>query len=285
LGLNPDSVKAQLGGGGRGGTGRGAGGPGGAGGNGAAGANGTTGGNGRGPRGGPGGSSAGGGKGRGVEVMENRGDLAFALVQGGGDPQGGRRSDGFQVQVTDAECRTIDAAMKKKPAASKKLEDLRGKMRDPAADREAMIGEMKKLYEDLGVDGRKAGACQRRGGSMAQDGRRAGGRAGFPANGAQRVAGAGRPSTVGRGRARTRNGLVFVQSGSTWIARNVRLGVGNYDYTEVLDGLKEGDKVALLSVAALQAKRQEQTDQMKARMGVGSPLGGSQPQRGGGRGQ
>jgi hypothetical protein len=226
-----------------------------------------------------------------VEVKESRGDLAFALVQGGGDPQGGgRRGGGFQVQVTDAECKTIDAVMKKKPAASKKLEDLRGKMRDPAADRQAMMGEMKKLYEDLGVDGRKAGACQRRAGGMAQGGAaqgggRGGARAGAGGGATKGVAGAGRTGTVGAGRARSRNGLVFVQSGTTWIARNVKLGVANYDYTEVLDGLKEGDKVALLSVAALQAKRQEQNDRQKAMMGGGSPLGGTQPQRGGGRGQ
>ena len=74
---------------------------------------------------------------------------------------------------------------------------------------------------------------------------------------------------------------MFVQKGATWEARTIRLGVANYDYTEVVgDGLKEGDKVAMLSAAALQAKRQAQNDQMKA---GASPLGGSAP-GGGGRG-
>ena len=77
---------------------------------------------------------------------------------------------------------------------------------------------------------------------------------------------------------------MFVQNGATWTAKSVRLGVANYDYTEVLDGLKEGDKVALLSVAALQAKRQEQNDRQKAMMGGGSPLGGASAPRGGGPG-
>ncbi len=53
----------------------------------------------------------------------------------------------------------------------------------------------------------------------------------------------------------------------------IRLGVANYDYTEVTDGLVEGDKVAMLSAAALQAKRQEQNDKMKSM--TGSPLGGA----------
>jgi hypothetical protein len=85
----------------------------------------------------------------------------------------------------------------------------------------------------------------------------------------------------GNSRTRPRTGLVFIQRGATWEAKTVRLGVANYDYTEVLDdGLKEGDKVAMLSAAALQAKRQQQNDQMKA---GASPLGGSAP-AGGGRG-
>jgi HlyD family secretion protein len=288
LGLNPDTVRAQMG------SGRG-------GGRNAGGANGGGGG------GGANGAAA--APGRGGQIQIARGELALPLIQGGGDPQGGRRGGGqggFQVQVSDADCKAIDAAMKKKPATVKKLDDLRTKMRDPGADRKAMQGDMKKLYDDLGVDGRKAGACQRRAGGGGGGGGR-GGRGGGAAGGAARApgfangarpggggpgggggagGGAGGGTQGGGGRARSRSGLVFVQSGTTWVARNVRLGVANYDYTEVLDGLQEGDKVALLSVAALQAKRQEQNDRQKAMMGGGSPLGGSTtPQRGGGRGQ
>ena len=278
LGLNPDSVRAQMGTGGRGG-------------------------NGGSGRGGAGDAGASGRAGRGGQVQLSRGELELPLVQGGGDPQGqqgGRRGGGqrggggFQVQVTDAECKAIDAAMKKKPAASKKLEDMRGKMRGASQEeRQAMQGDMKKLYDDLGVDGRKSGACQRRagggfgggggggGGGAGRGGRGGGGGAPGIASATRGGAGGGAP---GGGRARSRQGLVFVQNGATWTAKSVRLGVANYDYTEVLDGLKEGDKVALLSVAALQAKRQEQNDRQKAMMGGGSPLGGTSPPRGGGPG-
>jgi hypothetical protein len=77
-------------------------------------------------------------------------------------------------------------------------------------------------------------------------------------------------------RTRPRPGLVFVKKADgQWEARIVRLGVANYDYTEVLDGLKEGEQVAMLSVAALQAQRQAQNDRMKAMTGGGSPLGGA----------
>jgi HlyD family secretion protein len=253
LGLNPDSVRAQL---------RGSGGQGG---------------------------------GRGVQVQVNRGELDLPL-QGGGTqgaaPQGGGRGP----QVTDADCKKVDDAMKKNPAAAGKIADMRTKMRDPSADRQAMRGDMKKLYDQLGVDMAVSGACARRasgdvaGAGRGQPGGRGqrGGAAAAVATGGAGAGASGGGRNGGRGgnaANQRRTGLVFVQNGATWTPKTIHLGVANYDYTEVLDdGLKEGDKVAMLSAAALQAKRQEQNDRLKA---GASPLGGSAPAgggRGGGRG-
>ena len=76
-------------------------------------------------------------------------------------------------------------------------------------------------------------------------------------------------------RAATRSGLVFVQKAdSTWEPRVVRLGVSDYDYTEVVSGLQPGEKVALLSAAVLQAQREQSNDRFRAMTGGGSPLGG-----------
>jgi HlyD family secretion protein len=258
LGLNPDTVKAQM----RGGSGGGGGG----------------GGNGGG-RGGPAG---------GRQLQVSNGELALPLQGGGqGGAQGGGPR-GPQVQVTDADCKAIDAAMKKKPEVAKQIDDMRTKMRDPNADRAKMNDEMKALYAKAGVDMMKSGACRRKaGGGNAGAMGGAGGRGGMSGGaGAAQLAGNGggtnskNPFGQGNGRSRPRTGLVFIQRGATWEAKTVHLGVANYDYTEVLDdGLKEGDKVAMLSAAALQAKRQQQNDQMKA---GANPLGGSAP--GGGRG-
>ena len=52
----------------------------------------------------------------------------------------------------------------------------------------------------------------------------------------------------------------------------VRLGVTNYDYTEVLSGLKEGEKVALLASANLQQQRSDQ--QSRIRSATSTPLTG-----------
>ena len=264
LGLNPDSVKAQMRGPGGGGGGQG-------------------GGQGRGGRGGSGGP--------GRQVQISNGELALPL-QGGGQGGGMRGGRGPQVQVTDADCKKVDAAMKKKPVVAKKIEDMRSKMRD-ATDRQKAMDDMKAAYAELGVDMQVSGACARRarsgnaGGAAGAGGARTGrGGMGGGAGAAGASGGAGggqggRFGQQGNSRTRPRTGLVFIQRGATWEAKTVRLGVANYDYTEVLDdGLKEGDKVAMLSAAALQATRQAQNDRMKA---GASPLGGSAP-AGGGRG-
>ena len=64
--------------------------------------------------------------------------------------------------------------------------------------------------------------------------------------------------------------------------RTVRVGLSDFDYAEVLGGLKEGDQVALLSVALLEAQRAESINQIRQRVsGVGGVGGGG---GGGGRG-
>lgn len=62
----------------------------------------------------------------------------------------------------------------------------------------------------------------------------------------------------------------------------VRLGVSNYDYAQVLSGLKEGEQVALISAAQLQQQRQESLQRIQQRMGSGVP--GMSQQGGGGGG-
>jgi len=79
---------------------------------------------------------------------------------------------------------------------------------------------------------------------------------------------------------RTRTALVFVQEGGKFAPRIVRLGAANYDYSEVISGLKEGEKVATLNVASLQARRDQQNDRFRNMGGGGMP--GMTPPGGGG---
>ena len=78
--------------------------------------------------------------------------------------------------------------------------------------------------------------------------------------------------------------VVFVKTPRGLEPRIVRLGISDFDYVQVTDGLEEGDEVALLSVAEAQAKRQNDQTQLRQRMGSGMPGVGSPPAGGGGRG-
>jgi HlyD family secretion protein len=102
-------------------------------------------------------------------------------------------------------------------------------------------------------------------------------------NGAGR--GAPAPTTAPRGRTKTtaspaapapraRTALVFVETAPGKFApRLVRLGASDYDYAEVLSGLTEGEKVAMLAVQSLQAKRDQQNDRFRSMTGAGGMPG------------
>ncbi len=255
LGLNPDSVQAQI----RAQM--------------SGGANGRRGG---GRRGGT--SGARGAVGNGTDVTTAAGDVALDPQQA--QQQGGRRGGFQQVEVTDKDCAAIEAAYKKFPKEKKQLDDLSAKMREPDADRRALMTQMEPLYTTMGADRAKAGACRRRamqapgapGATTGQQGgQQTASRSGLNVGAAEQAMAV-----------RPRTGLVFVADSSGYKPRVVLLGQSNFDYTEVLNGLKEGEKVVMLNVLALQAARQQQQDRF--RQVQSSPLGGG-ARGGGGRGR
>jgi HlyD family secretion protein len=74
--------------------------------------------------------------------------------------------------------------------------------------------------------------------------------------------------------------VVFVKTPRGLGPRIVRLGISDFDYVQVVDGLEEGDEVALLSVAEVQAKRQSDQAMFRQRMGSGMPGVGGPPTAG-----
>ena len=217
---------------------------------------------------------------------------------------------GFQMpEVTDKQCADVKTAMDKQPEQVKKLDALRERMRSGQIDRQAMMQESQSIYAAIGVDGRVSMACRRR-----EQGGNARGNQGAPAGVAQTQAattggsvaaaprtasdssraGAASPQLqIGGDRAgtgaRVRPGVVFVKKGTTYEPRIVMLGSANFDYTEVVSGVQEGEEVALLAALSLQAQRQQQNDRMRQNMGGGVPgmsqgggaAGGQRPQGGG----
>jgi HlyD family secretion protein len=184
------------------------------------------------------------------------------------------------VEVNDQQCADVRTALSRRPDERRKLEALQTSMRAANADRMALGSEMRAIYQTIGVDARVAMACRRReqgaSGGTASDGN-------GPVGTSVRLAG---PNDVaaadpGGAPARTRPGLVFVAEGNSYKPRVVTLGAGNYDFTEVVSGLREGERVAILAALAVQAEREERTERFRSRMGGGVPGMQGGGQRGG----
>ena len=188
-----------------------------------------------------------------------------AQGQAGSATQGGQRG-GFNLpQVTDKQCEAVTATLAKHPEVQTKISDLRTRMMSGEIDRQAMQAEMQKIYTGAGLDAGVARACNFRQ-------RGAGGASGASgASGTQFGSGAASAGGAGRG-AGGRRGLVFVATDTTknkkYTPHMVRLGASNFDYSEVLSGVKEGELVAILNVAALQAKNQQDMNNIRGRAGV-----------------
>jgi len=257
LGLNPDSVRAQL-----------------------ASQRGNSGGPGAGGQGGR--AQNGGAQNNAPNAAQNFQSTTQAGGQGQTRGQGQGRQGGFNLpEVTDEQCQKVTAALAKNADAQKQLADLRTRMMNGELDRQAMQAESQKIYAAAGVDAQVARACnfrQRQGGQNA-GGQRAGGQRGGGAesggaqSGAAQNAGASTGAFQGGqggqgGAGRGRRGMVFTVRNGKYTPKVVRLGVSNYDVSEVLSGLNEGDSVAILNVAAMQAQQQASLDQIRNRGGV-----------------
>lgn len=229
-----------------------------------------------------------------------RGEVALDPQQGGG----------FQMpDVSDKDCAAVKTAMAKKPDAQKKIDDLRDQMRNGSVDRMTAFQQMQQIYASVGVDARIAGACRMKertaqgGGSpngaptnVAQSGKPKQGKPG-----SAQVSGSLRPTTgeMPPVAHRARPGLVFVAVGEkekrTFHPRVIMIGQSNFDYSEVVSGLKEGEQVVLLGALSMQAQRQQMSDRFRGMSGIpgmnqnqgggarpGGAAGGGAP-RGGGR--
>jgi HlyD family secretion protein len=82
--------------------------------------------------------------------------------------------------------------------------------------------------------------------------------------------------------------VVFVKKDGKYTPRPVRIGISDFDYTEVLSGVVQGEQVALLGAALLQAQREQQQQRIRAGTGGGlqqqTPAGGGAGGTGGGGG-
>jgi len=95
----------------------------------------------------------------------------------------------------------------------------------------------------------------------------AGGAAGGGFGGAAGQAGAGAGAGGG---GRGGPNVVFVKKDGKYIPRVVRVGISDFDNTEIMSGVTQGEQVALLGAAVLQAQREQL--QQRIRAGTGGAL-------------
>jgi HlyD family secretion protein len=175
----------------------------------------------------------------------------------GGARAGGRGGRGAMggmggapgLMLPDSVCKVVmtklDAAK-----AGPKLDSLRAKMRAGTIDSAAIHDQSVAIFKSAGVGADTARACMRNAGGGASGGSAGGAAIGGPV-------------------------VAFVKTPTGWSPRMVRLGVSDFDNTEVISGLKEGDEVALLATVALQASRNRSSARARSMVGGGLPGTGS----------
>jgi HlyD family secretion protein len=235
-----------------------------------------------GPQGGDTGARAG------VAVQAGDGVGASAAAQGAPNGGQGGRNGGGQggfggPPPSPAACDSVTKAFAAHPKQKARLDSLQAQMRSGAVDFQTARETMRALYDSIGVDARTARGCRGGQNGGGQGGPNGGGQGNFGggqfAGGAGGAGGAG--SFGGRGRAQSTRGIVFVQSGQSYQPRLVQLGLSNFDVVEVVSGLKEGERVALVSGAVQAQNRANLQNRLR---GNGLPGMGGGPGGGGGGG-
>ena len=83
-----------------------------------------------------------------------------------------------------------------------------------------------------------------------------------------------------------RPAVVFVMGAdSVPVPRQVQIGLNDWDRTQIVSGVDEGEILVVVGAAQLMAQQQAFLDQMRERMGGGNPFGGNTRGMGGGRGR
>jgi len=207
-----------------------------------------------------------------VEIMEKPGVLAVP--------------NDAVVNVNDAVAAGMVLGMTEE-AVTQALETARAAGRTPPA--RGAAGAAESAGADSASPVAAPGAGNRRAGA---GGQRPGADGAAPAQGGQRGEmtpemrerfAAMRGSRGAQGNVETRPGVVFVDAAAGPELRMVTFGASDWDNTEVVSGLEEGEAVIIISAIRLQQQQQQFNERMRERMGGSGivPGGGM----GGGRGR
>jgi HlyD family secretion protein len=197
------------------------------------------------------------------DAVRSMRDAATAATALGLDPtkvraslasqRGGGGASAPAVAVTQSQCDSVQKILAAHPASQAALTKNRQQMRTDTAHAAQLRASVKATTDSLHLDaGVLRGCMQLRRSS---------------AGGSALAIGSGDEQPV-IGNTKPHAGLVFVAANGTFEPRMAMLGVGNYDVTQVLSGLNEGDNVALINAAMLQQQRVQQQQKIQSRMGL-----------------
>ncbi|MSR21090.1 MAG: hypothetical protein EXR91_08940 [Gemmatimonadetes bacterium] len=69
--------------------------------------------------------------------------------------------------------------------------------------------------------------------------------------------------------------MFVVAADGTPEPRLVQMGLGDWDNTEIVSGVEEGDELIIVTAAQLQAQQEAFLENMRGRMGGANPFGGN----------
>jgi HlyD family secretion protein len=226
---------------------------------------------------------------RGANGAANGGATPNGATPNGAPRAGGQAGQGGGGQggnfggppPSAAQCDSVNKAYAAHPKQRARLDSLMQQMRSGALDFQSARETMRALYDSMGVDARVARGCRAASGQGGQGGPNGAGGFGGGAGGAGGAGGFG-----GRGGRGSSRGIVFVQKGQSYEPRLVQLGLSNFDVVEIVSGLREGERVALVSGAVQAQNRANLQNRIRQNampgMGGGPGGGGGAPRGGGG---
>ena len=192
------------------------------------------------------GGAGGGRRGGGGRGGAGRGGAGRGTAGGAG---GARAGSLPTITVDTAKCRVVMTKLNSAKAPAM-LDSLRSQMRAGTIDTTTIRTKSQAIFKSARVNADTARACMR-----------------------NTRAGAASAADVAIGPPV----VAFVKTATGWSPRLVRLGVSDFDYTDVISGLKVGDVVGLLATVALQASRDQNAARVQRMVGGGLPGSSSAP--------
>lgn len=155
------------------------------------------------------------------------------------------------------------------------IEQIREKMQSATGeDRDKLRQQLREKFQKLSPEERQKMMSQF-GGRMGGGQRSEGGQSGFSGGGMNGGDGTRqrRQSQVSNVN-ETKERIVMVKEGDTFVPRLVKVGASNFDYAEVLDGLKEGDEIQVTTISRAKLAAEQMNERMRSNTGLGGVAGG-----------